>query len=95
MLVMNRWERERLQERRQELITMAGRRNLGRHNSVRFMCCLSLKTLDTYTALSSPPILGNELNVGLCIEGLPPLLAGAAGLRHWTPGLQGDDVLAT
>lgn len=93
--MMNRWERERLQERRQELITMAGRRNLGRHNSVGFMCCLSLKTLDTYTALSSPPILGNELNVGLCIEGLPPLLAGAAGLRHWTPGLQGDDVLAT
>lgn len=74
---------------------MAGRRNLGRHNSVGFMCCLSLKTLDTYTALSSLPILGNELNVGLCIEGLPLLLAGAAGLRHWTPGLQGDGVLAT
>lgn len=95
MLVMNRWERERLQERRQELITMAERRSLGRHNSVGFMCCLSLKTLDAYTALSSPPILDNKLNVGLCIEGLPLLLAGAACLRHWTSGLQGDDVLAT
>lgn len=40
-------------------------------------------------------ILGNALSVGLCVEGLPPLLTGALCLRHCTTGLQGDDVLAS
>lgn len=52
---------------------MAGsRRNLGRHNSADFICSLPLKILDTYTALSSPPILGNELSVQAMYCG-PPL----------------------
>lgn len=31
---------------------------------------------------------GIGMSVGLRVEGLPPLLAGAPCLRHWTPGPQ-------
>lgn len=48
----------------QELLTVPGRRRLGRHGSVDFFCCLPLRILDTCTALPGPLTLGNELRVG-------------------------------